>query len=175
MMCLSAFFLFKTFELRELLYCIAYKLTTEIIALSVGKTWDEAKLEWQLEDVTKDEEPSTCLCGHFPIFELCTLRNTKNGTAAVVGNCCVKKFIGLPSDKIFQAVARVQKDWWRALNAETIDHAHQKGWITGWERDFYFDTMRKRIAGMSSKQSFKRNQINQRILKRIINTSEMKG
>jgi hypothetical protein len=152
-----------------------FKLTTEIIALSVAKTWDEAKLEWQLEDVTKEEEPSTCLCGHFPVLELCTLRNTKNQKSAVVGNCCVKKFIGLPSEKIFQAVSRVQKDWWRALNAETIDHAHKKRWITDWERDFYFDTMRKRIAGMSSKQSGKRYEINQRVLKHIIRTNETRG
>lgn len=145
-----------------------FKLTTEIIALSVAGTWDEAKLEWQLEDVTKENEPSTCLCGHFPILELCTIRNVKNRNAAIVGNCCVKKFIGLPSDKIFKAVARVQKDWWRALNEETIAHAHTKGWITDWERDFYFDTMRKRIESMSAKQSAKRDEINRRVLAHIV-------
>lgn len=152
-----------------------FKLTSEIIALSVSKSWDEAKLEWQLEDVSKEEEPETCLCGHHPILELCTLRNTRNQNAAVVGNCCVKKFIGLPSEKIFQAITRVQKDWWRALNAETIDHAYRKGWITDWERTFYFDTMRKRLDGMSSKQSAKRHEINHRVLKRIIRSNAKTG
>src|SRR6266478_1724325 len=131
-----------------------YKLTSEIMSRSVAETWDEAKLEWKLDAISIAEEPSTCLCGHFPIIELCRIRNYKNGNKAIVGNCCVKKFIGLPSDKIFQALKRVQRDCSRALNAETIEYAHQKGWINDWERRFYFDTMRNRK--LSGKQSQKR-------------------
>jgi hypothetical protein len=37
-----------------------YKLTDEILARSAAKTWDEAKLEWHLKDITKEDEPSTC-------------------------------------------------------------------------------------------------------------------
>lgn len=74
-----------------------YKLTEEIIALSEASTWNRAKLEWSLYEVYEAEEPETCLCGHFPIIELCTLLNRYNGKFATVGNCCVKKFIGLPS------------------------------------------------------------------------------
>jgi hypothetical protein len=144
-----------------------YKLTSEIMSRSVGPTWDEAKLEWELENINIAEEPSTCLCGHFPIVELCTIHNKKNGNRTIVGNCCVKKFIGLPSEKIFQAVKRVQKDWWRALNAETIDYAHKKGWIDNWQRKFYSNTMRKRISGMSTKQSQKRHEINRRIVEQM--------
>jgi hypothetical protein len=149
-----------------------YRLTTEILVLSAGKTWDEAKLEWRLENINKVNEPSTCLCGHYPITELCTIRNKKTGNSAIVGNCCVKKFIGLPSDKIFQAVARVQKDWWRSLNAETIEHAFTKGWVTDWERRFYFDTMRKRVGSMSAKQSKKRHEINVSIVNKIIQSPQ---
>jgi hypothetical protein len=152
-----------------------YKLTSEIIALSAAKTWDEAKLEWRLADITKDDEPSTCLCGHYPILELCTIHNHKTGNSALVGNCCVKKFVGLPSDKIFQAVTRVQKDWWRALNAEAIDHAHQKGWITDWERKFYFNTMHKRVASMTGKQSAIRYEINVKVVNQIVRTSTAKA
>jgi hypothetical protein len=152
----------------------AYKLTSGILALSAANTWDEAKLEWRLADITKEDEPSTCLCGHYPIVELCTIYNNKTGNSALVGNCCVKKFVGLPSDKIFQAVTRVQKDWWRALNAETVDYAHQKGWITDWEHRFYFDTMRKRIAGMSSKQSKTRYEINMKVVNGIVRSSTAK-
>jgi hypothetical protein len=46
--------------------------------------------------------PLTCLCGHYPIVELCTITNQTTGLS----------------------VNRVEKDRWRALNAETIDHAH---------------------------------------------------
>ena len=144
------------------------RLINEILTLSSSSIWDVAKLEWQLEDVTKEEDPSTCLCGHYPIIELCKLRNKMNQNTAIVGNCCVKRFIGLPSQKIFQAVARVQKEWWRSLNAETIEHAHTKRWISDWEKTFYLDTMRKRINSMSQKQNIKRNEINQRVLKHII-------
>lgn len=121
-----------------------FKLITEICSLSQANSWDQAKREWSLEDVYEADEPETCLCGHFPIIEVCMLTNTLNGNSATVGNCCVKKFIGLPSDKIFQAVKRVRKDKSKSLNAAAIDHDFTKGWINNWERDFYLDIMRKR-------------------------------
>lgn len=140
-----------------------YKLAAAIVALSAGRTWDEAKLEWQLDEVYNQDEPDTCLCGHFPIVEICVLRNSCNGNTAEVGNVCVKKFLGLPSDRIFNAIARVAGDIERALNAEAVDHAHRRRWINDWEREFYFDTMRKR--NLSEKQFAKRVQINRLVLK----------
>ncbi len=92
-----------------------FLLITEIIQRSVSKTWDAAKLEWSLLEVYEADEPETCLCGHFPIIELCVLVNRRNKHRATVGNCCVKKFIGLPSDKIFQAVKPIRKDGARSL------------------------------------------------------------
>lgn len=142
-----------------------YKLTEEIIKRSQAQTWDAARPEWGLEDVYFVEDPETCLCGHFPIKEICTLRNSANQETADVGNCCVKKFLGLPSDKIFQAVKRVKVDGDKALNAEAIQHAHQKGWMTDWERDFSLNTMRKRV--LTGKQLQKRREINARVLERM--------
>lgn len=147
-----------------------YKLSREIVVLSVADTWDRAKLEWELEDIYHEDEPDTCLCGHFPINELCYLRNTANGNRALVGNVCVKKFLGLPSDKIFDAINRITKDSSKALNAEAIEHAFKKNWITTWEYAFYFDTWRKRV--LSPKQSLKRTQINERVLRNIKNARE---
>lgn len=143
-----------------------YQLTTKLIALSVSGTWDEAKLEWGLEHIWREDEPDTCLCGHFPIIEICLLRNRRNSNTAIVGNCCVKKFTNLPSNLIFQAVKRIQEDDERAINPETIDHAHQKGWINDWERNFYMDTWRKRK--LSGAQHTKRVQINHKVLLRIV-------
>lgn len=139
-----------------------YELAAKIIDLSVATTWDEAKLEWSLIDVFKEDEPDTCLCGHFPILENCLLRNRRNGNEAIVGNVCVKKFLGLPSDKIFQAINRIAQDNPRSLNAEAIDHAHRKGWINDWERTFYFNTMRTR--NLSPRQRQKRIEINDNVL-----------
>ena len=141
-----------------------FKLATEIISLSVAKTWDEAKIEWELEEIYKQDVPETCLCGKFPILEICVLRNRRNGNPAVVGNVCVKKFMGLPSDHIFAAIKRVAGDIERPLNAETVNHAHRRGWINSWERDFYFDTMRKR--SLSGKQNKTRVKINRKVLER---------
>jgi hypothetical protein len=138
------------------------ELAEKILELSVAKTWDEAKLEWSLLEVFKEEEPDTCLCGHYPIFDNCIIQNRQNGALATVGNVCVKKFLGFPSDKIFRAVSRIAQDEKRSLNAEAIDHAHGKGWISDWERKFCFDTLRKR--DLSSKQLAKRIQINRKVL-----------
>lgn len=144
-----------------------YKLSQGIIELSDASNWDQAKLEWSLDSIYKEEEPDTCLCGHFPIIEICILKNRLNANTAVVGNCCVKKFIGLPSDKIFQAVKRVRSDDTKSLNAETIDHAFRNHWINDWEYQFYMDVLRKR--NLSAKQLTKKKQVNTKILSRIVN------
>ena len=142
-----------------------FQLTTEILNRSVAKTWDEAKLEWSLLEVYEAEIPETCLCGHFPIVELCVLTNRRIRGQATVGNCCVKKFIGLPSDKIFQAVKRIRKDQTKSLNTEAVKHAYDRRWISEWEKNFYFDIMRKR--NLSPKQAVKKNEINLLVLARM--------
>jgi hypothetical protein len=142
-----------------------FQLTAEILARSYARTWDEAKLEWGLMEVYEAEKPETCLCGHYPIIELCVLRNRINRNQATVGNCCVKRFMGLPSDKIFTAVKRVRKDETKSLNAEAISHAFEKGWINDWEKTFYFNVMRKR--NLSVKQSDTKAEINRKVLDRM--------
>ena len=142
-----------------------YKLINEILSLSVSNTWEVAKTEWELNEIYFADIPETCLCGHFPIIELCELKNRKNKILAVVGNCCVKKFIGLPSDKIFQAVKRVRKDGEKGLNGEAIELAYSKKWINDWEYNFYIDTFRKRK--LSENQLSKRRQINEKVLLKI--------
>ncbi|SIO96628.1 hypothetical protein [Vibrio spartinae] len=139
-----------------------FKLTKEIIGLSVSSIWDVAKLEWSLAQIYEADEPERCLCGHFPIIEICVLQNKQNKNQAIVGNCCVKKFIGLPSDKIFQAVKRVRKDNEKSLNVEAIDHAYRSGWINEWEYNFSIDTMRKR--NLSVKQLGTRKIVNEKML-----------
>ncbi|WP_156294373.1 hypothetical protein [Serratia oryzae] len=139
-----------------------YKLTEEILKRSNAAIWELAKLEWSLYQIYESDEPEICLCGHFPIIEVCTLQNKLDGQFATVGNCCVKKIIGLPSDLIFQAVKRVRKDNQKSLNAEAIRHAYEKGWINEWEYNFSIDTMRKR--SLTSRQLQTRIKVNEKIL-----------
>ncbi len=88
-------------------------------------------MEWRIEDIYIQRKPETCLCGHFPISELCVLRNRKNHNKAIVGNVCVKKFMKLPSDRMFAAIKRVTADETKALNVPVIEHAIAKRWISG--------------------------------------------
>jgi hypothetical protein len=142
-----------------------FQLTSEIIRRSEAKNWDAAKLEWRLKDVYEVEEPLTCLCGHFPIIEVCILQNKLNNQLATIGNCCVKQFIGLPSDKIFKAIKQVAKENEKSLNAEALQYAYDHRWISDWEQDFYFDIMRKRV--LTTKQTVKKLQINTKIIRNI--------
>jgi hypothetical protein len=139
-----------------------YKLTSEIIARSTSEVWATAKLEWVLHEVYETEEPETCLCGHFPIIELCVLRNKISNAQATVRNCCVKKLMGLPSNLIFQAVKRVRADASKSLNQESITHAFEKGWVNEWERDFYLKLMAKR--NLTLKQAAKKREINEKFM-----------
>tara|TARA_R110001583_G_scaffold195451_1_gene373762 strand:- start:3628 stop:4086 length:459 start_codon:yes stop_codon:yes gene_type:complete len=139
-----------------------YRLIEEIIKRSQSQAWEAAKIEWSLHQIYEADEPETCLCGHFPIIEVCNIQNKFNGNVATVGNCCVKKFIGLPSDLIFQAVKRVRKDQEKSLNAEAIGHAYENNWISEWEYNFSIDTMRKRK--LSVKQLQTRMKVNKKML-----------
>ncbi|MEL7354661.1 MAG: hypothetical protein AAFN38_24860 [Cyanobacteria bacterium J06560_5] len=143
------------------------QLIKEIVSLSRAGSWTEAKAEWGLNRIyfALGEKPERCLCGHFPIIELCELINEENGHEATVGNCCVKKFLDLDSDKIFQATKRVKEDDERALNAESIEYGHEQGWFSDWDYKFYMDTWRKR--NLSGKQEAHRVRINRKFLTRI--------
>ncbi|MFQ5786713.1 MAG: hypothetical protein ACE5H1_01905 [Thermodesulfobacteriota bacterium] len=149
-----------------------YRLKTEIVLRSQSNRWETAKLEWDLSIIYKADQPESCLCGHFPIKEICVLRNRLNHRSTTVGNCCVKKFIGLPSDKIFQAVKKVGKDKKKSLNSETISYAYEKGWINNWEYNFSLNTMRKR--NLSIKQLHFRKKINEKMLFNL-RRSQQKG
>ena len=68
--------------------------------------------EWSLEHVYRvdGDEPGTCICTHFPILEICVLENAETEEDVEVSNCCVKRFMDIPSDTIFAAVRRVRQD-----------------------------------------------------------------
>lgn len=141
-----------------------YRLITEIIARSVAKKWDLAKQEWIIDRIYRDD-PDSCLCGHYPIVEICLLKNIKNGKRVIVGNCCVQKFIGLSSDKLFAAIKRVKANIEMPFNAEVIEYAFKKGYMDEKERIFYIETWRKRT--LSPKQIGWRASINRRVLKSL--------
>ncbi len=121
-----------------------FVLTSEIVKLSQSKNWHEAKEEWELDSLYFASDPETCLCGHAPIMEVCILKNKINSNKVTVGNSCVKKFIGLPSDKIFDSVPNVSADSKKSFHVEMIEYSYTKKWINEWEKNFYDSIYKKR-------------------------------
>ena len=151
-----------TLVILETESCDGFKLAQEIVALSAADNWNSAKPEWTLDHIFISEELGVCLCGHFPIREFCVIRNQKNGNEAIVGNVCVRRFLGLPTDKLFSAFHRIAGDPKRALNAEAVEYAYQKDWMNDWSHGFYMNTMRQRK--LSPRQQTKRIEINRAVL-----------
>ena len=143
-----------------------FALASRIVELSEANSWNAAKLEWKLDSiwfVQEGDEPETCLCGHYPIIEVCVIQNRENGNVTEVGNVCVNKFLGLGSKIIFDGIKRVRGDITKALNGAAIDYAYEKRWINSWEHGFLHDTKRKRR--LSFAQADKREQLNKKVLR----------
>jgi hypothetical protein len=138
------------------------QLKAEILNLSRATDWAVAKKEWKLVEIAEADEPETCLCGHYPIIELCTIHNDTTGKFVDVGNVCVKRFLGFRSDLIFQSLKRIRKDITKSLGADATVFFHQRGVINNWEYDFQESTTRKR--DLSPKQMLIRSEINRKVL-----------
>jgi hypothetical protein len=138
------------------------QLMREIVALSAAPDWAVAKHEWSLDAIDHCRYGEyRCLCGH-AISEMCWLRNRVNGNRALVGNVCVCRFVGIRSDLIFACLRRLLDDDEKAMNAETIEWAYERGWINTREMNFCTDTIHKR--NLSWKQARWRRALNLRVL-----------
>jgi hypothetical protein len=60
------------------------KLMKEILELSESSEWNKAKEEWKLKNIYFSENKQSCLCGHYPIKEICIIENKLNGITAEV-------------------------------------------------------------------------------------------
>ncbi len=138
-----------------------YHLMRKIVALSTANDWHGAKDEWRLEVVWL-EPRGVCLCGHAPITEQCLIRNCINGNAAVVGNICVKRFLGLPSDDIFKGFQRIRRNLTAALAVAAARYAYARGWLNDWEIGFCLNTVQRRTV--SARERAKKVEINGRLL-----------
>jgi hypothetical protein len=138
------------------------QLKAAILALSRATEWEVAKKEWRLVDVSEAEEPETCLCGHYPIIELCAIANATTGNSVDVGNVCVKRFLGFRSDLIFQSLTRIRADRDKATGPDATAFFYERGVINDWEYQFQQSTMRKR--DLSERQLLSRRRINEKVL-----------
>ena len=146
-----------------------HRLITALLALSQSDVWREAQLEWEFATIYQGQGDDSCLCGHTPIIELCKLRNKLNANTAIVGNCCVKRFLNMQIDQIFDAVKRIERDPRRSVNLRTLNQAISEAWITEWEYDFYKQIQKKQFGKLSPKRAAKKIEVNHKILRRIRN------
>lgn len=144
-----------------------YLLTERIVELSEADEWGKAVLEWELDHIyfIDGDDAETCLCTHYPINEVCVIRNKKNGLSTHVGNCCVKKFMDSESDLVFQALKRVIADNTKSFNVAAIEYVFRRRIITAWDYKFYSDILRKRL--LSPKQEKQKLRINKVILSKL--------
>lgn len=142
-----------------------FVLSQEIIELSEAGIWDLARAEWELVGIYFADEHEMCLCSHYPIKEVCVLRNKTNSNTAEVGNVCVNKFLGIPSKIIFDGIKRVSRDIEKALNTSAAHFAFRKNWINEWEYNFCVSTANLRV--LSIKRMAKRTQINRKVLQNM--------
>ncbi|TVZ49879.1 hypothetical protein JM82_0318 [Olleya sp. Hel_I_94] len=140
-----------------------YKLTEEIIKLSNSDIWSSAKLEWNFEYAYYSEELQRCLCGHYPIKNVCVIKNTDNKNETEVGNCCVNKFLGIEDgNKIFTSIKKLKIDKSKSMSPEVLEYLRKKNVLTDFDYKFYSDTIRKRK--LSDKQLAIREKINQKLI-----------
>lgn len=141
------------------------QLKAAILQLSKATDWEVAKREWKLVEISEADEPETCLCGHYPIVELCTISNNTTGKAVDVGNVCVKRFLGFRSDLIFRSLKRIRDDIDKSIGQDATVFFSERGVINGWEYQFQQNTMRKR--NLTEKQQLTRRKINEKVLASI--------
>jgi hypothetical protein len=140
-------------------------LKAEILKLSKATDWETARKEWKLIGISQADEPEACLCGHFPIIDLCTITNAVTGQSVDVGNVCVKRFLGFRSDLIFASIKRIRNNPDKSIGPDAAALFHQQGIINDWEYRFQQDTHRKR--DLTARQLASRHSINRKVLASI--------
>ncbi len=143
-----------------------YKLFQEISKISVSSDWNDIKKEWKLFEVYESDDPQTCLCGKYPIMEICVLENIKNENIAEVGNSCVNKFLGIESNPVIKGVKKIKNDVSSSVSKKLINKSWEENIINDWEHNFYIDIRLKRSLNHNQEQ--KKIEINKKILNRYL-------
>lgn len=141
-------------------------LQEKILNQSESKIWEHAKREWKLNYIYENESHQECVCGHYPIKEICVIKNIKNKNQREIGNHCIKQFLGLNTSKLFLSVKKVKKDIVASVDCDTLDYAYENNFISNWDFNFYSHIRLKRI--LSQKQLDQKIRINEKIFEIIV-------
>jgi hypothetical protein len=140
-----------------------YKLTQEILKLSVSQNWDIAKNEWVFISAYRSDDSQVCLCGHNPIFNICVIKNKINEKSTEVGNCCINKFLDIDdANNIFDSIKRIKADITKSMSIGALEYLKSKNIINDYEYTFYGNIINKRK--LSDKQIPIKKKINVKLL-----------
>lgn len=143
-----------------------HKLVREIVQRSNSDEWRDAKREWLFTDFTWNDSGETCLCGHYPIKEVCVIEHSLTGEVVHVGNRCIKKFLNVSFDSVFQSLKRVMKDIDKTFNAKAIFYLKSRDVICSEDANFYLRMWRRQKLAEPERRRLR--EINQSLLHHII-------
>jgi hypothetical protein len=117
---------------------MGFKLIDEILSMSESQYWDDAILEWDFTNAYYSEELQTCLCGHYPIKNICVIKNHINQNQTEVGNCCINKFLSIEEgNNIFSSLKRIKDDNTKSMSNETLEYLYSKRILSNTEYNFF--------------------------------------
>lgn len=119
------------------------KLKESIIENSINKDREKAKWEWEVINSYLMPWYTTCLCGKYPISEVCELQNKNNSKKVMVGNDCVKYFFDADHSYIYSAIKKIEENINNVVNDKIIIYALEKWRIDATQKSFYI-LMRRR-------------------------------
>jgi hypothetical protein len=61
-------------------------LSHKFLALSRATEWTTERNEWAQVDIMEADEPEACLCGHYPMIEICSVHSRVTGHTTEVRN-----------------------------------------------------------------------------------------
>jgi hypothetical protein len=141
------------------------RLKAHILPLSQSQGFELARREWSLVAIEISREFGSCPCGH-PIKEHCFIRNRLTGKTTFVGNVCIDRFVGIPTETLFDGVRRIAQNRRANANEGLIKFARNCGYLYDGEYEFLMQTRRKRK--LSHRQVAWKKKINRRILNKIV-------
>jgi hypothetical protein len=137
-------------------------LVRKILEMSDSGDWNLAVKEWNLVCISSSDCAESCLCGHYPIIDLCHIRNRVTKISAIVGNVCVNNFLGIGTTGLFSSYKLISNYIDKSMSEDLIYFSHRRRLINDWEKNFCLSTFRKR--NLSDKAIDKRISINQKVL-----------
>ena len=137
------------------------RLKEYILSKSISDNFYIASREWRVVRIFISDDPTQCPCGQV-IYEWCHIENRETEKQTIVGNVCVKHFMGVDMSPFFAGAKRLRKDSRKGPNKALISYAAQHGLINEWETEFLINVMSKRV--LSDKQIACRDKISNRIL-----------